>query len=348
MPADYSRIHRLLRILTLVQAETGWSTARLAVECKTSERNVYRDLQVIRAAGIPLDHDAQTRGYIVRKEFFLPALSLTLEESLALVALAEHIGGKEQIPMMSAAAKAIQKIRCNLPGKIQAELAEIDPHLNIRLPPVSKIEEVRDVYQRVQMALRNKRVMLCEYEAASHHADGDNFTGKFEFEPYTLFFGQRAWYAVGYHHGRRAVRCLKLSRFSCCQLTSRTYTVPRGFTLDKHLGNAWRMIRGKTRYDVELWFDPSFAETIEDTHWHKTQQVQWRDDGSILFTVSVDGLDEIVWWVLSMGPHCVVRRPRELAERVKQLAGEMLQRYSGDSSHATRPAGKAPASSAGA
>ena len=93
------------------------------------------------------------------------------------------------------------------------------------------------------------------------------------------------------------------------------------------LGDAWRMIRGSRKYNVEIWFDAEFAETIADTHWHKTQQVAWQADDSIVFRCTVDGLDEIVWWVLSMGPHCVVSKPRALAERVKQLASETAGLY---------------------
>lgn len=66
------------------------------------------------------------------------------------------------------------------------------------------------------------------------------------------------------------------------------------------------MIRGKKAYKVELVFDAAFAETISDTHWHRTQQVDWQDDDSIVFRCKVDGLDEIVWWIMSMGPHCTV------------------------------------------
>jgi predicted DNA-binding transcriptional regulator YafY len=35
---------------------------------------------------------------------------------------------------------------------------------------------------------------------------------------------------------------------------------------------------------------------------------------------TVDGLDEIVWWVLGMGPGCRVVQPQILADRVKELA----------------------------
>jgi predicted DNA-binding transcriptional regulator YafY len=100
--------------------------------------------------------------------------------------------------------------------------------------------------------------------------------------------------------------------------------------LSGHLGNAWRMIRGKKSHLVELHFDSEFADTIADTHWHSTQEVIWNGDDSITFRCKVDGLDEIVWWILSMGPHCVVKKPRELIEQVKSLAHAMVVQYASE------------------
>src|SRR5438874_1866514 len=50
MAADYGRIHRLLRVLTLIQGEKGWNAKRLAAECDTTERNIYRDLKMLTGA----------------------------------------------------------------------------------------------------------------------------------------------------------------------------------------------------------------------------------------------------------------------------------------------------------
>ncbi len=47
----------------------------------------------------------------------------------------------------------------------------------------------------------------------------------------------------------------------------------------------------------------------------------------MIFRCKVDGLDEIVWWILSMGPHCVVNKPPELADRVGELAAGIVSQY---------------------
>jgi len=323
MAADYSRIHRLLKILMLIQGETGWTSQRLGLECGVTERTIFRDLKMLEGAGIPYFYDERTRGYSIRRDFFLPPVQLTLEESLALAALAEHVGGQEQVPFTSAAARAISKVRGLLPAALRQELEQIEQHVSIKLAAAMPPEAARDVYQTVRLALAGRRALRCQYESLAK----DPGDAEFLFKPYTLFFNQRAWYVVGYHDGHKAVRCLKLNRFTALHPTPVSYEVPKGFSLATHLGNAWRMIRGDKGYDVELRFDAEFAETIADTHWHGTQEVTWHKDESITFRCRVDGLDEIVWWILSMGPHCTVRRPRELAQRVRELAEGIVQHY---------------------
>jgi len=334
VPADYTRIHRLLKILTLIQGEDDWTAERLSDACGVAVRTIYRDMKALEGAGIPYFHDGETKGYRVRRDFFMPPVELTLDESLALVALAEHIGEQEQVPLTAPAGKAIAKVRCQLPASIRQELSDLDGHLKIHLAAAGPHEGIADVYERVRSAIATKRVLSCSYTSVERSLrDGDAAEGGeeevFEFRPYALLFAQRAWYAVGHHGGRDGVRKLKLNRFTMVKPTDRPYAIPDDFNLDDELGHAWRMIRGDTRYDVELHFDREFAETLADTHWHATQQIDWHDDGSITFRCTVDGLDEIVWWVLSMGPHCEVKQPPELAARVKELAAGIVGRYDG-------------------
>lgn len=327
MPADYSRIHRLLKILTLIQSDGDWTAQRLADECSVTVRTIYRDMKMLEGAGIPYFFDTQTNGYRVRRDFFMPPVSMTLDESLALIALGEHIGDKEQIPLTRAAGRAIAKLRSQLPLSLRDELERLDGHIDIRLAKAGPFEGIADVYETVRAAMADGRVLKCRYESIDGARRDEHPEAWFEFAPYTLFFSQRAWYVLGHHDGRKEVRCLKLNRFSALEITARRYKTPKGFSVDQHLGNAWRMIRGKTSYDVELDFDAEFAETIADTHWHATQEIDWHDDGSITFRCTVDGLDEIVWWILSMGPHCVVKKPKLLADRVRQLAQGIVDAY---------------------
>jgi proteasome accessory factor B len=324
MAVDYSRIHRLLKILTLIQGSKGWTPKRLAVECGTTERTIYRDMKMLEGAGIPYFYDDDAKCYSIRRDFFLPPVQLTLDEALAMAALAEHVGGKEQIPFMATASRGINKLRSQLPLAIRKELEQIEDRVEIKLAAASPPEISADVYETVRRALAYRKALRCQYESLNKGAKGN---GRFIFKPYTLLFNQRSWYVVGHHSQRNETRCLKLNRFTSIEPTEEPFDIPKGFSVKSHLGNAWRMIRGEKAYKIELHFDPEFAETIEDTHWHHSQEVIWNDDDSITFRCKVDGLDEIVWWIMSMGPHCVVKKPKELADRVRSMAAEMVDKY---------------------
>ncbi len=320
---SYTRVHRLLKLLTLIQSRADHNAASLANVCGVAERTIYRDIEQLVAAGITIDFDHAAGGYRIAGEFFLPPVQLTAEESLALSVLCEEIAGNEQITFLKPAWKAISKIEAQLPQSIRDDLAEIRGAVTIHTAKSAEPDGYKDVYDRVSEAIRRRVALECEYESASGSTDGE----RFHFEPYALFFCVRAWYAVGRHGGRNDIRSLKLNRFSALSLTEQSYELPEGFTIESHLGNAWRMLRGDTDHDVEIWFDPSFAATVSDTRWRPDQSFEEHEDGSVTFRCTVAGLDEIVWWVLSMGPHCVVKRPAELRSRVQELSVQTAGLY---------------------
>ena len=320
--AEYARLHRVLKILQLIQGQDGWTAGSLARDCGVNERTIYRDLGILQGAGIPFFFDEEKKCYRIRGDFFMKPIELKFDEALAIIALGEHIGQNAQIPFTQAAARAVAKIRTQLPERLRRELEAIDHHMVIRLGQAADQSETVDVYDKVQAAQASHTCLRCQYES-----NEKGYTKPFMFKPYKLLFERRAWYVIGYHGAHDEVRCLKLNRFTRVESTDMHFDVPADFNLKKHFGNAWRMIRGKKRYEVELWFDPKFAENIADTHWHDTQEITWLDDGAISFKCKVDGLEEILWWVLSMGPNCKVIEPAELATRVKELAQQTAAVY---------------------
>lgn len=149
MAKTYSRIYRLLDILMLVQSDDDWNGNRLAAHFHTTKRNIYRDMDVLRQTGIPIDYNDESGSYRVRRDFFMPPIDLTLDEVLALTALADRISEDDQIACMRPAAKASMKIRSQLPAAIRKHLAQVDPHVAVQLArssPASTGEDSGDNY----------------------------------------------------------------------------------------------------------------------------------------------------------------------------------------------------------
>jgi len=305
------------------QGEAGNAEA-LAERLGVNERTVYRDIAILTDLGIPCFFDEERGGYRIRRDFFLPPVHLTSGEALALLTLADGVGGSEQIAMTEPAVKAVEKIRAQLPPRVLRELGDVNRLMDVHLPASGPAaESIKDVFGRVQWSLRNRRVLRCRYESLNAETDD----GYFLLHPYALSFDQRAWYVVGHHSGRGEIRRLKLNRFLAVTLTDEPYTIPENFSIAEFRGNAWRMIRGESTYNVAICFDATVADTVSDTNWHPTQDIEDHPDGSITFRCTVDGLDEIVWWVLGYGPHAVVKEPRELVDRIAELVKATAERY---------------------
>lgn len=300
MSADCTKLDLLFRLVTLLHSGHAGNAAQLAKRLGVSERTVFRYLESLKSLGVPCCFDDQTGSHRIRKDFFLPPLHLTASETLALSCLVEQVAGSEQIALTGPAARALEKVRAALPDRVRAEFGDVDDHIAIRLPPTGPAgDSIVDAFDRIRQVIHHRRALRCRYESLNPQTDPDE---PFIFKPYVLSFDQRSWYTVGEHTGRGEVRQFKLSRFISIEPTEQPYAIPDDFSLDHYRGNAWRMIRGDKTYQVMIHFDAAMAETVSDTHWHRTQQIEDHDDGSITFRCTVDGLDEIVWWVLGYGP----------------------------------------------
>lgn len=64
-----ARFARLIRIARLVTGNGRWGPEDLAREIECSERTIYRDVEVLSAAGIPVYFDKSIQAYRVREGF---------------------------------------------------------------------------------------------------------------------------------------------------------------------------------------------------------------------------------------------------------------------------------------
>lgn len=324
--SDCSKIDSLLRLILLLQQDRAGNAAALADTLGVTRRTVHRYLETLRDIGVPWYFDEEASRYRVGREFFLPPIHLDPAEALALLSLAEQIGGREQVPLTRPALLAAEKIRSRLGESVARDVGEATRHTDISLAAGSDADaaQIGDVYQDIASAIRNLRKLRCLYDSAGKSTDESDW---FTFRPYRLWFEQRAWYALGHHETHDEVRCLKLNRFAGLERTNEPYAIPDDFAIDSYRGNAWRMIRDGREYEVVIHFDARMADTVSDTRWHATQEIDYHDDGSITFHCVVDGLDEIVYWVLSYGQSAKVIEPPELAGRIAAMAKATAELY---------------------
>lgn len=315
---------RLIRLWGLISIGEGQSPASLAIAFNVNTRTIHRDLEILQKAGCKIKFDRKTGRYRTSNAGFLPPMDFLQDEALALMLLGQHI--PDDPVLEDAAKRAMAKIRSLLPPVLQDQIAPLEKRVSVRPVGTDNAEAARDVYSRLQQAIGEQREVLCQYDAA-RSSEKVSRDATFSFRPYHLLFSNRAWYVIGYRVDRQATRSLKLIRFTKISLQDKRFTMPPDFTVAGYLGQCWRMIPGGKRHHIVIRIDPDFATGIAETQWHGTQDVKTQADGSNLISFDVDGLEEIVWWILGMGPHCQVLQPPELINRVMELSSMTAKLY---------------------
>ncbi|MEE9370995.1 MAG: WYL domain-containing transcriptional regulator [Sedimentisphaerales bacterium] len=315
-----SRISRVVKILTTLQAGVGYAVDDLAKMFGTSRRTIFRDLKELQSIGVPYHYNAKTGSYTIDPEFFLPPIDLNLQEALSLLLLVHKASFQIQLPFKNSALLAALKIENNLPTKIKQYCNKFLRNISMRISPQAPTNLLDKTFAQIQKAIATKHKVSIRYHSL--------FEGKIidvELCPYHLMYNNRAWYVLGLSDLHKSVRAFKLNRFKELKTTEKCFTDSERFNLHEYIGKAWSMIPEGRIYNIKLRFLPKVANNVAEVQWHSTQKVTRNSDGSATIEFRVDGLGEITWWVLSYGDQVQVLAPRALRKKVVETAKNMIK-----------------------
>src|SRR5579862_8934508 len=115
---------RMFAIAEALRARrTGVTAAQLATRFGVTLRTIYRDLEALQDAGMPIRADrGRGGGYALDKNYQLPPINFTAREAALLVALARMAIEQRLVPFPSAIERAADKVRAALSTSAQREL----------------------------------------------------------------------------------------------------------------------------------------------------------------------------------------------------------------------------------
>ena len=295
----------------------------MAEACGVSRRTIFRDLETLKEAGVPLQFESDSQRYIIPSSFFLPPTNFTAEESLAVIALAGQLGSDSGLPFYGPARQAALKLESSLPAALREELQTKQRAIQIEVGPINPLPGKDEFYQQLVDSIASKNVLRMKYGSLTEWE-----TISIKLRPYQLLFRRRSWYVIGRSSMHREVRTFNISRIVTLKTLQEKYTVPRTFSLEKHLGNAWSMIpESGPDQEVVVRFQKQVAQNVAEVVWHKTQQLEFQKDGSLEYRAEVSGLDEIAWWILGYGDQAEVLKPAKLRNIVASRISKMQAIY---------------------
>ncbi|MFC4304001.1 helix-turn-helix transcriptional regulator [Cohnella boryungensis] len=198
------RLDRLLGITLELMAQQRVSAPELAAKFEVSVRTIYRDVDLINQAGIPVASFAGAdggfelmNGYLLTRQYF------SVEDLSVIYTLLKALEGA----MGNAAAAAMRKL-ISLHPALAGEGAREAVILSM-----GTAERERDIVQHLFQAVRQSRVVELAYASLS-----GTLTER-SVEPVNLLWERGVWYLEGYCRLRRARRYFRISRIIRLELT---------------------------------------------------------------------------------------------------------------------------------
>lgn len=204
------KIDRLLSIVFILLEKKKTSAKELAEIFEVSTRTIYRDIDTLTLAGVPIVMLPGVNGgiqiledYKVNKNYFsLSDLSTLL---LGLNSVSPTLSMEEE-------SSALSKIKNLIPKETYAEVEKKMSQISIDLTSWASNNQTSKTFKKIKKAIDQSRVIEFSYYDRSMNA-----TTRIV-EPYRLIMKDTSWYLQAYCLLREDVRVFRLSRMEHVEL----------------------------------------------------------------------------------------------------------------------------------
>jgi predicted DNA-binding transcriptional regulator YafY len=292
-----------------------WKRAEdLAQALGVSERTVYRDVQALMEAGVPLQ-GVPGKGYRVPEEYLLDPVTLTTDEAIMLVLGSAYAAQNFDGRYRAAARSAQRKLEGVLPREARERAFALQGSVHLVPPSAFGTSAEDGRLQRVRQALVEERALEVDLDR------GSSSDTTWALNPYGLVRKGATWYVVGHAPTRDRVLHLRLNELGSLTLTDETFERPDSYRTPPDGPDT---VPNQT---VRVLFAAEVTPLVEVAPSLHVTDRDYRSDGRLLLTLKVDHELEVLPWLLSWGHHVRVLEPRALRQRLAAEARAVAEQY---------------------
>jgi predicted DNA-binding transcriptional regulator YafY len=323
------RAARLVQLLLLLQTRGQVSAPELARELEVSVRTIYRDLEALSAAGVPVYSEPGRHGGARLVDGYRTRLTgLTSDEADA-VLLTGLPDAAAELGLGTVLAAAQLKMLAALPPELRSRATRVRERFHLDAPGWFKRTEELPHLATVAEALWADRSIEVRYDRRGEQVDR-------RLDPLGLVLKAGVWYLVARHGAD--IRTYRVSRIVEAICLEDTFDRPEGFDLGGHWAEssdafeqAMQTIQVVALVDAEAvpWLrscvDPSSWEDVESQL--PVAMAAQTPDGRVALRFGAEQVEVALHQLLPMGGHLEVLEPLELRQALATAAREMTRRY---------------------
>ncbi|MEJ8304980.1 YafY family protein [Saccharibacillus sacchari] len=314
-----NKTDRLLALILELQRQHTIRAEDLAASFEVSVRTIYRDVQALSEAGVPIV-GTTGNGYSLMEGYFLPPISFTVEEAATLLIGTSFIDRQFDDAYRDRASAAGKKIEALLSDNVRSETSRIRGSMRLLDPYDQKaLPHEKENLRQIRQAFSEGRKISFDY--SKKNADSaDSDPGRRTVAPYGLVFVEGAWMLVAFCDLRRDIRHFRLSRMKELTRLDERYELPAQFDLRAYIPADDRRLR------IVLRFQPTVADEVGKSGYPYMEETHEVPSG-LDVVLRVRRPDEVLRWVLGWGADVTVLEPKSFRERIREEAQKMLERY---------------------
>ncbi|MFB7614980.1 helix-turn-helix transcriptional regulator [Kitasatospora sp. NPDC056181] len=321
------RAGRLISLLLLLQNRGRMTAHQLADELEVSVRTVYRDVEALAAAGIPLYGDAgHGGGYRLLDGYRTRLTGLTAEEAQA-VFLTGLPGPAAELGLGEQLVAAQLKLRAALPAELREQAERIQQRFHLDAPGwYGKADDTRHL-AAVAAAVWGRHAVWVRYRRWTAPTEVER-----RLEPYGLVLKAGRWYLVAAADGGDA-RTYRVDQIVELRSLEEQFEPPAGFDLAAHWRDRLADFHARLHTaEAVVRLSPRGTARVREQLGHAAGQAVAAGgvveaDGWTRAAVPIESVDHAHGEFLKLGADVEVLEPPALRARLAATVRELADRY---------------------
>lgn len=295
--------NRYFQMIYLLLEKGSMTAPELANYFEVSIRTIYRDIDILSSAGIPIYATRGKGGGIAIQDHFILKKSMLSEQEQKQILMAlqglKVIEDHETQMLLSKLNSVFQKQTINW--------------LEIDFSSWTKSGAGKEVFQKLQTAIYESKIV------SFYYCNGKGESFKRSVEPLKLVYKSNDWYLYAYCSTRNDFRFFKLTRIRNLETSNTCYSRPipnQIFTEPETF--EMEMIQVTLRFDKSLSF--KVYDKFDD-------EVTENQDGSLFVETIMPNNELLFSYILSLGDKVEVLAPESIRNKLSERAKNIFEKY---------------------
>jgi predicted DNA-binding transcriptional regulator YafY len=310
------RIDRMLTIVVMLLNRDRITARELADKFEVSVRTVYRDIEAINMAGIPvISFSGNDGGFGIMENYRIDRQLLTLSDMFTILSALKGVNtGLKAIELDS----AIEKISSLVPKEKSDEMKLRFEQFVIDINPWGYSDKHKNFLKKIQSSITSNSLLKIKYSSTKGESLGRTI------EPMTLILNGYTWYLFAFCKNRNDYRVFKLTRIKSLNIMQQNF-IRRESSYKDYIKQD---NESNSNVHLVLRFSPGIRTRVEE--YFNEDQIDVQENGDMIVKVSYPENEWVYSTLLSYGEFVEVLEPPHIRKIIYEKAKIIMGHYKPD------------------